>query len=97
MTELQAAWESRAWYPLAGIIVTFILAAWKKLSPLMFAKIPPRYQWIPAVAVATLGAFLAAYQTGDAWFVAVFNGISAGLAAIGAHHTAKRIAGQVSE
>lgn len=95
--ELRQAFESRAWYPLAGIIITILLGVWKKLQPALFWRIPQRWQWVPALSVASLGAFVVAYQTGETWLVAVIQGLSAGLAAIGAHHTTKRVTGNSPE
>ena len=97
--ELIAALEARAWYPLAGILVTLALAAWKRLGPdNLVGWLPRRWQWLPPVLVPALGAFAESFGSGETWLTAVvvtlYAGASAGLVAIGAHHTSKRVAGQ---
>jgi hypothetical protein len=92
--ELANAIQSGAWYPILGVSITLLVAIAKRLQPVWFGLIPTRWQWIPAIVIAALGSFTVAYENGETWLVAVIGAITAGLTAIGAHHTVKRVAGK---
>lgn len=96
--QLITAIESRAWYSLAGLLVTLLLRLWSALAPRLSERIPRRWQWVPAVAVSSLAAFVDQQVAGAHWLVAlgmaVYAAVSAGGVAIGAYHTVKRVAGQ---
>lgn len=82
------------WYPLAGIIITGIFAGLTKIKPALFAMLATRWQWVPAITLASLGAFAVAFETGEPAGAALVKGLIAGLTAIGGHHTLKRVTGQ---
>lgn len=95
---IQQAIETRAWYPLAGIVVALVLRVWTRLGPtLLVGRIPRRWQWVPPVVVPALAAFVESQSSGlslvAAVAMSVYAGVSAGGAAIGLHHAAKRIGG----
>ena len=87
--------ESRAWYPLCAILLTYAIAAWRRWGDV--TCLPARWQWVPAVAVAAAGAVVDAAAAGEPWpqalGLAAYAALSVGLPAIGWHHTSKRIAG----
>lgn len=89
--------QDRAWYPLAGVLVTLLLRLWARMSPGLAERIPRRCQWVPPVATAGLAAFVEQQATGARWYVALalaaYAAFGAGGVAIGAHHAAKRIGG----
>lgn len=96
---IQQAIETRAWYPLAGIVITMVLAAWKRFGPsYLVGLIQRRWQWVPPVVVSALGAFVEAQTSGVSWVtasaLAVYAGLSAGGVSIGFHHAAKRVTGK---
>lgn len=97
MTEIQnivTAIESRAWYPLAALLVTIALRLLRQVSPEQWSRLPQRWQWAPAVLVSLLAAFVDAAASGATWQVAlgmVAYSALAALTAIGAHHTVKRL------
>ena len=94
MTDLIPLIESRAWYPLVAILLTYALRLWSRFGPSV-ASLPSRWQWLPPVAVAAVGGFVDAQANGEAWLsalgLAVYAGLSVGLSAIGWHHTEKRL------
>lgn len=93
---VQAA-QARAWYPLAGVLVTLQLRVWARLSPTLSERVPRRWQWVPPVAVSALAAFVEQQASGAVWYVALamaaYAAVGSGGVAIGAHHAAKRIGG----
>lgn len=100
MNELQPileAIETRAgWYPILGAVVTVVVMALKRVSPDLWAKLPQKWQWTPAVLIALCGGFADSYAADSVWWVAllmaVYAAATAGMAAVGIHHTAKRVA-----
>ena len=91
-----AAIETRAWYPLAALLVTVVLRLLRQVQPEQWARLPQRWQWAPAVALSLLAAFVDAAASGATWQVAlgmVAYSALAALTAIGAHHTSKRVGG----
>lgn len=103
MTETEtliALIESHAWYPLAAALITLTLRLWTHLPASIVERLPvlPReWQWVPPVVIALAGGFTEAAATGvplwQALVLAAYAGVSGGMAAIGIHHTAKRIEG----
>jgi hypothetical protein len=91
--QLADAIESGAWYPILGIVITGLVSLFKRFHPVVFALLPTRLQWIPAVVLAACGSFALSFETGDRWLVAVIGAFTAAATAIGTHHTAKRAAG----
>jgi hypothetical protein len=98
MTDLVTSIEARAWYPVAGIVITLLLTLARRISPEVWARVPRRWQWAPPVALAVLAGFGEGYSSGASWGVAlalgVYAGLSAGTGAIGAHHAIRRVGGQ---
>ncbi len=89
--------RDHAWYAVFGYAITLLIAVWRVWKPVLWERIPYRLQWLPALVLTGLTAFLTAWQTGlepvhavavAAWAVAV-----GGPAAIGGAHTGKRLLG----
>jgi len=96
MNDVITLYDSRAWYPLVGAVVTLLLAGWKRFGPdRLVGILPSRWQWVPAVTIPALGAFADAQSSGESWSAAVgmmaYAAVSAGMAAVGIHHTLKRV------
>lgn len=95
LTSTLQALQAHAWYPAAAGIVTLLLALFRRVAPGTWERLPRRWQWVPAVTLAALGAFVDAFSTGVSWRVALvltaYGAVTAGLAAVGLLHTAKRI------
>ena len=94
MESIRAAIDSGAWYTAAGLIITLLVTVWKKVQPAAFELISTKYQWIPAVVLASLAAFATSFAAGEPWYMAVVGLFNAALTAIGAHHTVKRMSPQ---
>jgi hypothetical protein len=96
LTSTLQALQAHAWYPAAAGIVTLLLALFRRVAPETWARLPRRWQWVPAVLLAALGAFVDAYASGVSWRIALvltgYGAVTAGLGAIGLLHTAKRMA-----
>jgi hypothetical protein len=97
ITVLVAALSARAWYPLAAALVTCVIQVLKLVTPTTWERLPRRWQWVPAVLLATLGAFAEAASAGEHWgtavALAVYGGITIGLASLGILHAGKRLGG----
>ncbi len=97
LTSTLQALQAHAWYPAAAGIVTLLLALFRRVAPETWARLPRRWQWVPAVVLAALGAFVDAYASGVSWRIALvltaYGAVTAGLGAIGLLHAAKRVAG----
>jgi hypothetical protein len=96
---IKNAIDNHAWYPLIGILVTLVIAGWKRLGPsYLTGYVSRKYQWLPPVVVAALTGFADAQRSGELWWVALvlagYAAYTAGLSSIGLHHAAKRVAGQ---
>lgn len=92
---IEKAVSERAWYPLAACVLTLVITLWRKAQPLVWERIPDRWQWVPATVLAGAGAFVDAEVSGKALVTALcltFYSLFAGaMTAIGIAHTAKRI------
>jgi hypothetical protein len=92
---LVQAIQDRAWYSVVAFAVVLAIAACKRLGPGAWEWVPARWQWAPAVVLAGATAFVGAWQTGATWqealSVAVYVAITGGGAAIGMHHSGKRV------
>lgn len=101
LSPVVVAIEHRAWYSLAAAVLTLAIALWRRYQPLVWDRIPRRWQWLPAVLVPAAGAFVHAEMTGlsigVALAVTLYAMISGGMTAIGLAHTAKRIIGPSEE
>jgi len=83
---------------LLAVVVGALIFAWPKVHPSSFAKLPQRWQGLPAVLVA---AALAALSSGGDLVAMVGDaamGAFGGLAAVGGHHAViKRLMGAGGE
>lgn len=90
--------ETRAWYPLAAMLITAAIALWRRVAPQIFERIPARWQWLPAVLLNAGAAFVEASQSGLAWSVAlvmaVYAAMVGGTVSVGTHRIAKESAKQ---
>jgi len=88
--------DARAWYPLVAGLLTLAIHAYKKFQPLVWNKIPSRWQWAPAMLVAGATGFVDAELTGKtltmALVMTLYSFFSIGAPAVGMAHTVKRIA-----
>ena len=79
---------------LLAVVVGGVVWAWRKYWPASFAKLPPRWQGLPAML---LGAVVAALSSGQDVIGAILEaaaGAGVGLAAVGGHHAVvKRLMG----
>lgn len=95
ITAIVAAVEARAWYPAIAGAITLLLVLLRRVAPETWARLPRRWQWVPAVVLAALAAFADAATSGVTWRVALaltaYSVLSAGMTAIGLHHAAKRV------
>ena len=64
ITQLIQAIQTHAWYSVAALALTLAILVWKQVQPQVWAKIPEKWQWVPAVVLAAVTAFVAAWQTG---------------------------------
>lgn len=98
ITQLIQAVQTRAWYAVAALALTLLIALWRMWQPKVWDKIPERLQWLPAVLLAAAGAFVAAWETGATWLealvVAIYSALTTGTSAIGWAHTGKRLLGK---
>jgi hypothetical protein len=98
ITSLLDAINEHAWLAVVGYGITIVLAIARKLGPSLWAKLPRRAQWVPAVALAAMAGAVEPLISGGTWqqavAVAVYAGAVAGCVAVGALHTAKRLTGQ---
>lgn len=101
ITAIVAAVEARAWYPAIAGAITLLLVLLRRISPETWDRLPRRWQWVPAVVLAALAAFVDAASSGVTWKVALaltfYSVLSAGMAAIGLHHSTKRVTGSGSD
>lgn len=93
--------QERAWYSVVALAIVLLIAVWKRVGPSVWDRIPRRWQWAPAVVLAGAAAFVGAWQTGAGWqeaaSVAIYVAITGGGAAVGIHHSGKRLAGGEEE
>ena len=98
ITQIIQAIQTHAWYSVAALALTLAILVWKQVQPQVWAKIPEKWQWVPAVVLAAVTAFVAAWQTGatvvQAVAVALFTALTGGTSAIGLHHTGKQLFGK---
>jgi hypothetical protein len=91
------ALQARAWYPFAAAALTVLVALWRRFQPLVWEKIPQRWQWVPVVFVAASGGFVHAEIAGSSLTVALTSAVyalfSGAMTSIGIAHTYKRVAG----
>jgi len=87
--------QAHAWYPAAAGVITLLLALFRRVAPATWDRLPRRWQWVPAVVLAMLGAFVDGYAQGVSWRVALalagYAALTAGMAAIGLVHAGKRV------
>ena len=97
ITTIVQSIQAHAWYPAAAGVITLLLALFRRVAPTTWDRLPRRWQWVPAVALATLGAFVDGYAQGVSWRVALalaaYAALTAGAAAIGLVHVTKRVTG----
>ena len=97
ITTIVQSIQAHAWYPAAAGVITLLLALFRRVAPATWDRLPRRWQWVPAVLVATLGAFVDGYAQGAPWGVALalagYAAVTAGLAAVGLVHVTKRVTG----
>ena len=93
LTPAVDAIKARAWYPFASIVLTFLIAAWKRVQPQVWDRIPDRYQWLVSALVAAAVAFVdaAAHSLGveAALALAFYSLFAVAASAIGLHHAQK--------
>lgn len=92
--DLTKAIEARAWYPVAGICLWYLLRAWKLYgSGKILPRVPEGWRWLPPLLVAALTGFVDGYLQGTslrvALTMAVFGLVSMGLPAMGVQGAAK--------
>lgn len=94
-TQLVQAIQAHEWYPAAGLLLMVLIWIGKKAAPMVWDRIPVKWQWTPAVLAAGAMAFIDGWQEGLPWLqtlsLAVYALVSTGGVAIGAWHTVKRI------
>lgn len=95
ITTIVQSIQAHAWYPAAAGVITLLLALFRRVAPATWDRLPRRWQWVPAVVLATLGAFVDGYAQGAPWGVALalagYAAATTGMAAIGLAHAGKRI------
>ena len=100
ITAIVQSIQAHAWYPAAAGVITLLLALFRRIAPATWDRLPRRWQWVPAVVLATLGAFVDGYAQGVPWRVALalaaYAALTAGMAAIGLAHAGKRVTGSGS-
>lgn len=101
MADLMAlidAVRAHAWLAVVGYAVAILVAIMRKLGPGVWASVPARWQWAPAVVLSALAALSTALVGGASWVealaVALYTAIVGGCTAVGAVHTTKRLAGR---
>lgn len=105
MVEFTKALQERAWYPLFAYAFTALIALWRKARPGWFEVvngeeplINPRFQWIPALLVVGMSAFVEAFASGLSWMVAcglgLFALVTSGPAVIGGWRIVKETKGE---
>jgi hypothetical protein len=98
LSSMLEAIEANAWLAVVGYGITLVLAIARKLGPGLWAKLPRRAQWVPAVVLAAFAGAAEPLMHGGTWqqavAVAVYAGAVAGCVAVGALHTAKRLTGR---
>lgn len=92
--EIAQAIQVRDWYGL--IVLICVLITWiLKTAPGVWEHIPRRYQWAPPVVIGILTGVIDAAHSGAGFTLAIVQGVCAGLqiglAAVGVHHTIKRV------
>lgn len=101
ITAIVQSIQAHAWYPAAAGVITLLLALFRRIAPATWERLPRRWQWVPAVVLATLGAFVDGYAQGVPWRVALalaaYAALTAGAAAIGLVHVTKRVTGSGSD
>lgn len=98
MTELEALGQvmaARSWWPAVSGVVVLLLLVLRRVAPAQWARLPRRWQWVPAVLLALLGGATEAIVRGADWretlAAALYAVIAVGLPAIGLYHSSKRI------
>lgn len=101
ITAIVQSIQAHAWYPAAAGVITLLLALFRRVAPATWDRLPRRWQWVPAVVLATLGAFADGYAQGVPWSVALalaaYAALTAGAAAIGLVHVTKRVTSSGSD
>lgn len=88
MTDLITAIESRAWYPVAAIVLWYVLQLWKQtLGGKLIPRIPEGYRWIPPLALGAASGFVDGYLNGatlqGSLGLAVYGLVAIGLGSMG--------------
>lgn len=92
--DLTRAIEARAWYPVAGICLWYLLRAWKLyLADKVLPRTPDGWRWLPPLLIAAATGFVDGYLRDEPFTVtlalAVFAAVSMGLPAMGVQGAAK--------
>lgn len=95
LTAIEAAINARAWYPLAAAILAFCIGLYRKLQPVVWDRIPTKWQWLPVALLSSATGFVDVEMHGQTLLHAVLGAVNGflliGLPAIGMAHTFKRV------
>lgn len=90
----QTAVQARSWYPVAGVVLWFLLKLWKDhLGGKLLPRVPEGWRWAPPLLIAAATGFVDGYLSGlplrDAGLRALFALFAIALPAMGVQSAVK--------